>query len=188
MTGKIALVRVGNECPIERHVEVAQNAGAIACVIISTPETLCQYLDQDSDAYVLTIPAICITNDDMINANFINSIFSGFSNSDQIVTVNFTVDPSPLGRLDKSGMIFMQVFFLALFSLLILFTLYKMIYFLYCERRFSLPIFIFILLIIGKSFLFFFFKFFNIIFIFFIQLKFLVKRFFMIHLFIDLKY
>ena len=146
----MALVRVGNGCATERHIEVAQNAGAIGCVIYAGPFTLCQYLDQHSNSYDLKIPAMCISNNGEDIEIFDDIVNESLEDINKIVTVKFTSNGSPISKLNQGGLIFMQVFYLSLFSLLIILTCYKMISFLINHPFFTFRIYILILLIIGK--------------------------------------
>ena len=152
MTGKIALVKVGNGCSISQHIQVAQNAGAVACIVLSGPLSLCQYIDKDSNKFDNDIASICIPIEGPRTRQFEMSVFESVMDKNKSVTVRFSVNGSPIFRLNQSALVFMQVFFLTLFSLLILFTSYRTFVFIKNDQRFSFPVFIFILVIIGKYF------------------------------------
>eukprot|EP01091_Cochliopodium_minus_P011657 TRINITY_DN3366_c0_g1_i2.p1 TRINITY_DN3366_c0_g1~~TRINITY_DN3366_c0_g1_i2.p1 ORF type:complete len:458 (+),score=117.55 TRINITY_DN3366_c0_g1_i2:42-1415(+) len=149
--GKIALIGYGNGCPIERHIEIAQNAGAIAAVIITEWE-MCNYLDQQTHKYSNKIPAICIEHQKEKTEKFLNSFISLNKNEEEEeeIYVEFTAENNPIKKLNYFWMTFCRVFFLCFFATNTVLLMIRMVHFCRVGEKnlFSFPYVIFLSLLL----------------------------------------
>eukprot|EP01091_Cochliopodium_minus_P002324 TRINITY_DN12186_c0_g1_i1.p1 TRINITY_DN12186_c0_g1~~TRINITY_DN12186_c0_g1_i1.p1 ORF type:complete len:448 (+),score=54.08 TRINITY_DN12186_c0_g1_i1:1-1344(+) len=106
LLGNIALVVAANGCSIERHIQVAQNAGARAAIVISTNSWfLSRTRDKHNSKYNLTIPAVLLEPSNA--AKYLNPVALS-----RIVLANFTPTKNELTNINKGGIIFLQIFFI----------------------------------------------------------------------------
>eukprot|EP01091_Cochliopodium_minus_P018888 TRINITY_DN7771_c0_g1_i1.p1 TRINITY_DN7771_c0_g1~~TRINITY_DN7771_c0_g1_i1.p1 ORF type:complete len:188 (-),score=33.87 TRINITY_DN7771_c0_g1_i1:165-728(-) len=76
LNGTIAVVQIGNGCPIEKKILNAQNAGALGVIVITNPLYYCNFVNANHDTTYknITIPAICIETTNLKNSSFLTSL------------------------------------------------------------------------------------------------------------------
>lgn len=110
------VVGFASRCSIERHIEIAQNAGAKGAIVITSTQWLyCRIKSEDNSDHNLTIPAVCINKEDadlyFNHSSYSSGIIADFSSNTYNVFDDF----------QNGAMIFLQVFAMSchLFSLVL---------------------------------------------------------------------
>ena len=130
MNGSIAIVAASGGCALERHIEVAQEAGAVGVIIIS--EMIwksCNFVDKNTKSFNNQIPAVCITAEDSL------TLTSIIANNSQMVPpqpalVSFTADTNTFLAFNSAGMNFLTIFFFIAEVLVFFGACYKIVRFL----------------------------------------------------------
>ena len=135
MTNKIALVEYGGGCSQEEMIIKAQNLGAVAVILLDCWE-VCSYSDQNNAEMDNKIPAICVDKNLECISNFSTFVNNSFSEG-IVVNVQFVPGENPMRSLSRGGMLFVQIFFLSVFSALIVWSIVRLVYFYRMEERFT---------------------------------------------------
>ena len=130
LNGSIAIVAASGGCALERHVEVAQEAGAVGVIIITEQIwKSCNFVDSNTKKFNNQIAAVCITtSDSLILASII-------ANNSQMkpplpALVSFTADTNTFLAFNSGGMNFLTIFFFVAEVLVFFGACYKIVKFL----------------------------------------------------------
>eukprot|EP01091_Cochliopodium_minus_P008917 TRINITY_DN209_c0_g1_i1.p1 TRINITY_DN209_c0_g1~~TRINITY_DN209_c0_g1_i1.p1 ORF type:complete len:465 (-),score=82.95 TRINITY_DN209_c0_g1_i1:465-1832(-) len=138
LNGSIAVLAPYGGCSIERHIEVAQNAGAVAVIVIADPTWKnCRTTDLYDDNN--NIPAVCITGADFTDLIKI-IIANGSKNPPQATIAIFNADPVEYdSRLNHRLMDWGTITFFIYYIILGVFTIGRIVEF-YKEEGSSMSV------------------------------------------------
>ena len=115
-----------NGCSTERHIELAEKAGALGVVIVMD-WFACNKKDQSHKKFNISINAICIEYLSEEEKAFVDFLFNGFLQNYQVVVDFDLVGVHPVNKLNKGGFIFFQSFYLITYTALLIYPVFRLV-------------------------------------------------------------
>eukprot|EP01091_Cochliopodium_minus_P001345 TRINITY_DN1120_c0_g1_i1.p1 TRINITY_DN1120_c0_g1~~TRINITY_DN1120_c0_g1_i1.p1 ORF type:complete len:338 (-),score=33.21 TRINITY_DN1120_c0_g1_i1:388-1401(-) len=138
LTDSIAVLAPFGGCSFEKHIEVAQNAGAKAVIMLGDQDwRICGLKDARSSSFKHKIPAVCLKG--KFFTKIVQMITENASKNPPLLTyIQFTEEPNELYTLNKAGMNIWYVFFFVSYIFTFFLSLWRLVVFIKEDKKFVL--------------------------------------------------